>query len=353
VNDSSKEVYFDAVTKLWNTNGAGAEEGRMATTTTFVRKALDTQVDLKGRREHCAPAARVLASLGGELGQQVRIHRNDEFALYTVSELLHETADAVVRMGLGGRRRLVSEEEEVEEFEGDLDTKVVDQELCDEDARDAGELVERLDDDGSQTHLVAIAPHGGDIEKHTDEQAERVVERLGPHLASAWRAKGWRPDGGAFERWHITSTDLNPVGFPLLASVMSRRFSHAVAFHGFNDEPGVLIGGTAPSELKERLKEAIDRVLPAKFAVRVARPDERYGGDDPSNLVNRLSPCGGIQIEQGPRPREDYGTDIANAVADVFRPVSPPHRDDSHKVLATLWAKARSVLNRLRRTSPG
>jgi len=247
----------------------------------------------------------------------------------------------------------VSEEEEVEEFEGALDTKVVDQELCDEDARDAGELVERLDDDGSQTYLVAIAPHGGDIEKHTDEQAERVAERLGPHLASAWRAKGWRPDGGAFERWHITSTDLNPAGFPLLASVMSRRFAHAVAFHGFNDEPGVLIGGTAPSELKERLKEAIDRVLPAKLAVRVARPDERYGGDDPSNLVNRLSPCGGIQIEQGAHPREDYGSDIANAVADVFRPVSPPHRDDSHKVLATLWAKARSVLNRLRRTSPG
>jgi phage replication-related protein YjqB (UPF0714/DUF867 family) len=301
----------------------------MATTTTFVRRALDTQVDLKGRREHCAPAARVLVSLGGDLGQQVRVRRNDEFALYTVSELLHETADAVVRMGLGGRRRLLSDEE----FEGTLDTKVVDPQLCDEDARDAGELVERLDDDGFQTHLIAIAPHGGDIEKHTDEQAEQVVERLGPHLASAWRAKGWRPDGGAFERWHITSTDLNPDGFPRLASVMSRRFDHAVAFHGFNDEPGVLIGGTAPSELKERLREAIDRVLPARFTVRVAGLDERYGGDDPSNLVNRLSPCGGIQIEQGLCPRENYGADIANAVADVFRAVPLPHRDASRSTV--------------------
>ena len=344
-----RAVYSDAVTELWITNGAGAEKDRMATTTTFVKKALDTQTDLKARREHCAPAAQVLASLGGELGQQVRIHRDDEFALYTVSELLHETADAVVRMGLGGRRRLLSEEE----FAGSLDTKVVDQELCDEDARDAGELVERLDDDGSQTHLIAIAPHGGDIEKHTDEQAERVVERLGLHLASAWRAKGWRPDGGAFERWHITSTDLNPLSFPLLASLMSRRFAHAVAFHGFDDEPGVLIGGTAPSELKERLREAIDRVLPARLAVRVALPDERYGGDDPSNLVNRLSPCGGIQIEQGARPREDYGTDIADAVADVFRQVSRSHRADSDTVLATLRATARSVLDRLRRTSLG
>ena len=344
-----RAVYSEAVTELWNTNGAGAEKDLMAITTTFVSKALDTQTDLKARREHCAPAARALASLGGELGQQVRIHLDDEFALYTVSELLHETADAVVRMGLGGRRRLMSEKE----FAGSLDTKVVDQELCDEDARDAGELVERLDDDGSQTHLIAIAPHGGDIEKHTDEQAERVVERLGLHLASVWRAKGWRPDGGAFERWHITSTDLNPVSFPLLASVMSRRFAHAVAFHGFDDEPGVLIGGTAPSELKERLSESIDRVLPARLAVRVALPDERYGGDDPSNLVNRLSPCGGIQIEQGARAREDFGPDIADAVADVFRQVSPPHRADSDKVPATLRARARLVLDRLRRTSIG
>ena len=89
------------------------------------------------------------------------------------------------------------------------------------------------------------------------------------------------------------------------------------------------------------------------LGVRVAGPDERYGGDDPDNIVNRLSPCGGIQIEQGLRPREDYGTDIANAVADVFRSVSLPRRDEGHRVLATLWAKARSVLDRLRRTSPG
>ena len=78
----------------------------MATATTSVKKAFDTQADLKDHREHCAPAARVLAALGSGPGQQVRIHRNGEFALYTVSELLHETTDSVVRMGLGGRQRL-------------------------------------------------------------------------------------------------------------------------------------------------------------------------------------------------------------------------------------------------------
>ena len=310
----------------------------MATARTSVRKALDTQTDLKDRREHCAPAARVLASLDSRLGRQVRIHHGGEFALYTVSELLHETTDPVVRMGLGGRRRLQSDEE----FEGVLDTKVVDPDLCDEDARDAGELVERLDDDHAPTYLIAIAPHGGEIEEHTDEQAERVAERLGPQLASAWRAKGWRPDGGAFARWHITSTDIDPACFPLLDSVMSRRFTHAVAFHGFDDEPGVLIGGTAPAAVKEQLREAIQRVLPAELAVRVALPTERFGGDDPNNIVNRLSPCGGIQIEQGRTPRDDHGSAIADAVADVFRPTVAPRESWVRR-----WIEG--VLTRLRK----
>jgi phage replication-related protein YjqB (UPF0714/DUF867 family) len=330
----------------------------MATAATSVKKAFDTQADLKGHREHCAPAARVLASLDSGPGQQVRIHRDGEFALYTVSELLHETTDSVVRMGLGGRQRLgKEEEEEEEEFEGLLDTKVVDPDLNEKDARDAGELVERLDDDGSQTHLIAIAPHGGDIEEHTDTQAERVRKRLGPQLASAWRAKGWGSNGGALVRWHITSTDLNPVCFPLLNSVMPRRFAHAVAFHGFNDEPGVLIGGTAPAELKERLRQAIQQVLPAGLDVRVALPTERFGGDDPNNIVNRLSPCGAIQIEQGPSPRGDHGCDIADVVADFFRPATAPRESWTRRgiegVLARVWEAAQSLVDRLRGRRPG
>jgi phage replication-related protein YjqB (UPF0714/DUF867 family) len=319
----------------------------MATATTSVKKAFDTQADLKGRREHCAPTARVLASLDSGPRLQVRIHHNAEFALYTVSELLHETTDSVVRMGLGGRQRLGEEQE----FEGVLDTKVVDPDLNEKDARDAGELVERLDDNGSQTHLIAIAPHGGDIEEHTDGQAERVRKRLGPQLASAWRAKGWGTDGGAFIRWHITSTDLNPDCFPLLKSVMSRRFAHAVAFHGFDDEPGVLIGGTAPAELKERLRDAIQQVLPERLHVRVALPTERFGGDDPDNIVNRLSPCGGIQIEQGPNPREHHGCDIADVVADLFRPATTS-RDSWARwfegVPARVCEAAQSFVDRLR-----
>ena len=55
----------------------------------------------------------------------MRIHNGDQVALYTVSELLHETTDSVVRMGPGGRQRLKSDGA----FEGVLDTKVVDADL--------------------------------------------------------------------------------------------------------------------------------------------------------------------------------------------------------------------------------
>ena len=61
--------------------------------------------------------------------------------------------------------------------------------------------------------LVVLAPHGGDIEPHTDDQAELVAAATG---CSSWRCKGWRPGGGAHERWHITSTDIDPGSFPLL-----------------------------------------------------------------------------------------------------------------------------------------
>ena len=104
----------------------------MATATTSVKKAFDTQDGSQGPPRALRPggAACSRPSAAGP-GQQVRIHHDDEFALYTVSELLHETTDSVVRMGLAGRRRVQPDEEPDEEFDGVLDTKVVDPDLCD------------------------------------------------------------------------------------------------------------------------------------------------------------------------------------------------------------------------------
>ena len=50
----------------------------------------------------------------------------------------------------------------------------------DKDAEKRGELIEHLNHDGQNHKLVVIAPHGGEIEKWTDNQAEYV----GNHFSS-------------------------------------------------------------------------------------------------------------------------------------------------------------------------
>src|SRR5262245_7627918 len=221
-------------------------------------------------------------------------------------------------MGKGGRERLGTSDE----FDGTLNSQVPDATRTDAEAERDGEFVERLDDDGTHTGLIAIAPHGGDIEACTDHQAERVRSQLAAKGVSSWRCKGWHPKG-AFDHWHTTSTDIHEASFPLLNSVISRGFSYAVAFHGFDDANilhDILIGGLACEALKEKVKAAIEGVVGSDFTVHITKPDELFGGDDERNIVNRLTAGGrhGIQIEQKKGPREKYALPIADAVANVY-----------------------------------
>ncbi|MGH3897913.1 MAG: poly-gamma-glutamate hydrolase family protein [Pseudonocardiaceae bacterium] len=205
-------------------------------------------------------------------------------------------------------------------FDGVVDSHVPHPTFSEGDAEDQSEFIEQLEDNGVQSGLIALAPHGGDIEPHTDQQAERVASRLVAKAVSSWRGKGWKDGAGAFDRWHITSTDINEASFPLLNSVISRGFTYAVAFHGL-DEPEILIGGTAPASLKQEIRDAIAGATAGScIDVRIAEPDEGFGGDDPCNIVNRLSAGGanGIQIEQSRQARSRHWADIADAVADVY-----------------------------------
>jgi len=292
----------------------------MATYGASINKALlPQQNDLRDHKEHCSADPEKLATVGRLLGHQVRIKRNeDEYGIYTVSEVRHENEDNVVRMGKGGRERLGTSNE----FEGTLDAQVSHATLADTEAKCNGEFVERLDDDGMHTALIIIAPHGGDIEAHTDQQAERVATQLGGKGVSSWRCKGWHPRG-AFAHWHITSTDIHEASFPLLNSVISRGFRYAVAFHGFDDPEipyDILVGGRAPDALKEELKCAIEDVVGSDFTVHITNPEDHFGGDHERNIVNRLTAGGanGVQIEQKNGPREKYWRRIADAVANVF-----------------------------------
>jgi phage replication-related protein YjqB (UPF0714/DUF867 family) len=304
-----------------------------------VRRSRPDQSDLRERAEHASAVPDLLQSIGLDLGRQAVIRRDAEtFALYTLTDAGTERSLDIVRMGLGGRGRLDGEDER--QFCARLDSVAVDPAATEEEALRGEKLLE-LYDDGHRQGLVVLAPHGGDIEPHTDEQAEHVGRLLCDLGVSCWRCKGWRPGGGASDRWHITSTDINTDSFPRLAVAAARGFHYAVSFHGFTEEgrPDILVGGGAPDPLKRVIRAVIAfAVGGAGLSVEIAAADDPLGGADDANLVNRLTldKHNGIQVEQQPSARSGVipGTNtprweaVASAIADVYRVLltAPPTR---------------------------
>jgi phage replication-related protein YjqB (UPF0714/DUF867 family) len=284
-------------------------------------------------REHCAAHREQITTIGRNNGQQVRIERYTpdgltllDLALYTAIDVHDEDPDLVFvgytdpesrrhdlrdRLGLSG----------IEPFTGKVKSEVPHPTLTDAEAADCSEFVERLTDDSRHQGLIAIAPHGGAIERHTDEQAERIHERLASKCVSVWVCKGFKKDGGAFDRWHITSTDISEESFPKLKTVIGRHFEYAVAFHGWSED-FICIGGRAPADLKDQIKTAITDAIPDPEIV--VKTDEEgcpgaLNGTSPKNIVNRLG-TNGIHIEQSIDARRRFGRHIADAVAGVIGP---------------------------------
>jgi phage replication-related protein YjqB (UPF0714/DUF867 family) len=257
----------------------------------------------------------VSKSLAGILiGDQIRIVRGpDEYAVYTVVDRQMGENPEIVRMGVSARERLGTSNP----FDGVLVKPVLASNLTDEEAEALGEFVERLVDDGSNTGLVVIAPHGGGIEDGTDLQAEAVTAALG---CSSWIVKGWKQGGGSYDRWHVTSTKISPRSFPGLGLIAKRGFAYSVAFHGMS-APGVLIGGAGPDDLKEMLKDAIlDELSDPDIDVVIAEQGDANSGMSSKNVVNWLSDggVGGIQLEQSMKVRKDHWQEVVDAVVSVY-----------------------------------
>jgi phage replication-related protein YjqB (UPF0714/DUF867 family) len=294
----------------------------------ILKLRLPEQDALKNASERCSADPGMLESIGRFLGQQVRIKRKDDprfFALYTVKQANPE-ADlndrlrlSIVRTGQAGRKRLGT----AAGIEATVQARVVDA------APESGEadgttFFEIGDDDGKQSYFIAIAPHGGEIERHTDEQAVEATRQLCAAVfpASLWLCKGSGDAAkGAFDRWHITADDLQPACFPLLEPLVSRGFCYGVAFHGFDRKKGeadVYIGGAASQSLKLTIESALnDLYLPIKVKISTAHDSPKFQGFSAENIINRLATRGGIQLEQSAQARKHY-LEIARAVAQVF-----------------------------------
>jgi len=282
-------------------------------------------------REHCSVDPSQIISIGRDKGQQVRVGRYAQdgvnladFALYTVIDL-HNDGPDIVFLGfrdpestnhdLRDRLGLSS----TDAFAGKIISQVPHPTYTDEEAKENSEFVERLIDNGNHSGLIAIAPHGGNIEPITDVQAERVSFQLAGKCVSTWVCKGFKKGGGAFDRWHITSTDISEESFPKLKTVIGRHFEYAVAFQGW-DENSICIGGSAPPALKLEIKTAVLRAVSDSIYVATSEEGKcpgAFNGDDPRNIVNRLG-ANSIQLEQSAEARASFGIQIADAVAGVL-----------------------------------
>jgi phage replication-related protein YjqB (UPF0714/DUF867 family) len=293
----------------------------------ILKLRLPEQNALKNAPERCSADPSKLESIGRSVGEQVRIKRKDDSrfaALYTVKQAnpdadLRDPGRAnVVRAGRAGRERLGT----TADIEATVQAKVVDA-APEPEAPGAVRFFELAEDDGKQSYFIAIAPHGGQIEVHTDDQAAEAVRQLcaAGFPASSWLCKGYGDTAkGASDRWHITSTDLNPVCFPLLEPLISRRFCYGVAFHGFHrkeTEADVYIGGRASRSLKVAIECALnDLDLPIKVKISTAYDSPKFQGFSAENITNRIAKHG-IHLEQSIQARKYYRK-IARAVAQVF-----------------------------------
>jgi phage replication-related protein YjqB (UPF0714/DUF867 family) len=272
-------------------------------------------------KEHCMANRVQIEKIGRHRDEQVRIEfhtaKGTISAIYTVS-VFHNDDAGLVLLGRKIKNQLQNCQLSNNECRGEVDD--------DKEAEKRGELIEHLNHDGQNHKLVVIAPHGGEIEKWTDNEAEYVGNHFSSEHVSLWVCKGFssKDDDDAFERWHITATDISEKSFPGLNTIFGPKFEYSIAFHGW-DEDFICVGGNTASAkdgLIGEIKDAIKNALIARgcnIDVKDSDCPEGFNGNNPKNIVNRLG-IKGIQIEQCMEARKIYHDDIAQAVADVIRP---------------------------------
>lgn len=273
-------------------------------------------------KERCTIDPELRSGQGFVDGQQVRIWPKDKTNKYGLVTLYSDYQDGNdnddIRMRLTGRQRF----DESDSFDAYLDPPGIKTDKTKAWLEDNDEYGELLDETNTTHSDIAIcAPHGGIIENYTDEMADWMYQRLVSHHsknASCWVACGWQDAIGAYDAWHITSSDISRESFGLLDQIGDRNFTYAVSFHGFSED-SIMVGGAASSTLKNEVKTAIENVVGTAYDVEVVSSGP-YGGVDPDNLVNWLTNggSGGVQVELPYGARRDYGQAIAEAVADVY-----------------------------------
>lgn len=273
--------------------------------------------------ENCTMDPELAQANDVEVGQQVRVRVKNvttKYGLATVHSFYQDGSDNNdIRMRKTGRERISDSDDSFDAYLEGCDQVVLHGKdnawLNSND--EFGELLDETDT--AHTDLVICAPHGGMIENYTDEMAKWAYDKMVDlsKSASCWRCIGHQDAIGAYDAWHITSTDISRLSFPYLNQIGDRNFSHAVSFHGYG-EADIAVGGAASTTLKTEVKEAIEAVVGTNYDVTLVSTGP-YAGTSEDNFVNWLTDgSGGVQVELPYGARQNYGQAIAEAVAVVF-----------------------------------
>lgn len=273
--------------------------------------------------ENCTIDPELRSNEGYNLGQQVRIWPKNQSSKYGLVTLHSDYQDGKDNDDIRGRLSMRERFDETSSFDAYMDAPGIktDQSKAQLDSNNEyGEIL--TETSSSQTFCCVCAPHGGVIENYTDEMAEWFYSKLtGTHSkdCTCWVACGWQDAIGAFDAWHITSTDISRDSFSLLDSIGDRGFSYAVSFHGYSGST-IYVGGGGAEAKKDDIKDALDAISGLPYSVEVVDSGE-YGGVSADNFVNWLTSggSGGFQIELPYGARRDYGQAIAEAIAGVVK----------------------------------
>lgn len=178
-------------------------------------------------------------------------------------------------------------------------------------AQAAGQYYESKTDNGSNTVMIVIAPHGGNIEADTDTlatAAKTALDAASPNakLTSLWIGKGYGLGGqSSYDRHHISTVDTCVRLNPVLDTIDARGWSYCLAFHGQSTNSRIDIGcPTAQNAFVDALVTALQGDA-ALSGVTIARSSDtvEIAGADLNNLGNRLAASHYVQFEIGPNVR--------------------------------------------------
>lgn len=279
------------------------------------------------------------------LGAQVRVHVDGQKIVCTVRAVhdgydLGMNEEGLERLGLDGPG------------EGCVPGTQVPASMSEDDAKVQGEVIETLNW-GSPDHVI-LAPHGFmhyGTKEIADLGASVWLEEIG-QSPTQWVVQGWAEGGGEGEaaraeaknRWFVKSQDFSELSYEGLADLQGEPgFERVLSILGHDDHgdcaypagsddgeeegdegdeegdeeadekepPDIMVGGgnMGPKQIViERLKQDV-----AGVSVEMATVDGCEGKAKP-NIVNRLNPCGGVQLSLRESFRHEH---MPNGVPDV------------------------------------